>query len=92
MKDGKTILGDFKSSPIAYDSQFIQVAGYHEQEVENGIFDENGNKLSDPLKIDAYIVFPFGAEVLKPEIRFNTEELRSGFRSACVLYKLTNHN
>ena len=91
MKDGKTIIGDFKSSPIAYDSQFIQVAGYDEQQSENGIFDKDGNKLSEPLKIDAYIVFPFGAEVLKPEIRYNTLELRSGFKCATELYKLTNH-
>ncbi len=90
LKDGKRFIGDFKSSKEAYLSQFIQVGGYDEEQSENGFFDSDGNKLSEPLKVDGYVVFPFGGKTFEPVFRFNTEELRQGFRSACVLYKLSN--
>lgn len=90
MKDGKTLIGDFKSSKEAYLSQFIQIAGYDLQQEENGILTNDGEKLSDPLKIDGYVVFPFGGKEFVPAFRYNTDELKEGFKSACVLYKLSN--
>lgn len=93
MKNGKTILGDFKSSKEAYLSHFIQIAGYDLQQEENGIFNDKGYKLSGTIKIDGYCVFPFGSD--RPfddavDMRFNTEELREGFKSCVTLYKLQN--
>jgi len=90
MKDGKTLIGDFKSSKEAYLSQFIQIAGYDLQQEENGILTNDGEKLSNPLKVDGYVVFPFGGKEFVPAFRYNTEELKEGFKSACVLYKLSN--
>jgi len=89
-KNGKICVGDFKSSKEAYDSQFIQCAGYDEQQSENGIFNEGGYQLSGPLKIEEYYVFPFGSDKFLVDVRHNTEELREGFRSCVVLHKLTN--
>lgn len=91
MKDGKRLIGDFKSSKEAYLSQFIQIAGYDLQQEENGFFTSEGENISPPLKVDGYVVFPFGAEVFEPAFRYNTEELKEGFRSALVLYKLMNN-
>jgi len=88
LKDGKICLGDFKSSPVAYQNQFIQIAGYDLQQSENGIFTSNGYKLSEPLKIDCYYVFPFGSDEFKVEPRFNLDELKNGFRACVTLYKL----
>ena len=91
MKDGKTLIGDFKSSKEAYLSQFIQIAGYDLQQEENGILTKDGEKLSDPLKVDGYVVFPFGGKEFVPAFRYNTAELKEGFKSAVVLYKLSNN-
>lgn len=91
-KEGKLMLGDFKSSKEAYLSQFIQIAGYDLQLGENGVFDKDGKPviLNHKAKIDGYVVFPFGATKFEPAFRYNTEELREGFKSALVLYKLIN--
>ena len=90
-KNGKICIGDFKSSKECYDSQFIQVAGYDIQQSENGILNEGGYKLGEPQKIEAYYVFLFGSDKFEVGVRYNVEELKKGFESCCVLYKLTNY-
>lgn len=90
MKDGKRLIGDFKSSKEAYISQFVQIAGYDLQQEENGLFTEKGENISPPLKVDGYVVFPFGAKEFEPVFRYNTGELKEGFKSALVLHKLVN--
>ena len=89
-KDGQIGIIDFKSSKEAYDSQFIQIAGYDLQVRENGGFDKDGNKMLEPVEANHYIVFPFGAEKLEAVSKFNVEELREGFKSALTLHKLLN--
>ena len=84
-------MGDFKSSKEAYLSQFIQVAGYDIQQSENGFFSATGEKISDPLKVDGYVIFPFGGKTFEPSFKYNTAELKKGFESACVLYKVLNN-
>jgi hypothetical protein len=89
LKDGKIAIIDFKSSKEAYQSQFIQIAGYDLELSETGGYTAKGEKmftLESP--ISAYVVFPFGAKNPEPAFRYNTEELRKGFESALVLYKL----
>lgn len=55
-KDGEVFIDDLKTSKSVYESQLIQAGVYHYQLLENGIFDKDGNKLSDPIKIDGYSV------------------------------------
>lgn len=91
LKDGKTVIIDFKSSKEAYESQFIQCAGYDLQITENGGYTKNGAKvLTLENKIDGYIIVPFGSDVVEPVFRWNVEELKDAFRACLTLYKLTN--
>lgn len=92
LKDGRLVIIDFKSSREAYLSQFFQAAGYDIEASENGIVDSNGNlllKLDRP--IDGYAIFPFGAEKVEPEFRFDTARLRKGFEACVELYKVINN-
>lgn len=90
-KEGKVGIIDFKSSREAYISQFIQIALYDLEISENGVLDAQGNLKCELEKpVDHYIVFPFGAEVVEPQIRYNVGELREGARACVALYKLTN--
>lgn len=91
MKDGKVAIIDFKSSKEAYESQFIQIAGYDIQLRENGRFRADGNIAGTSLEAEEYIVIPFGAEKFEPVYRYNTEQLREAFISALKIYKLINH-
>lgn len=89
LNDGSYVIIDFKSSKDAYQSQFIQCAGYDIQISENGWLDNKGEmigKLDKP--ISQYIIVPFGADKIEPKFRHNVDELREGFRSAVKLYKL----
>lgn len=91
LNDGKIGIIDFKSSKESYESQFIQIAGYDLQISENGGFNEKGYpmfKLEKP--IDFYAVVPFGSEKFTVDMRYNVDELKEGFKSAVVLWKLTN--
>ncbi len=94
LKDGTYAIIDFKSSREAYDSQFIQAAGYALQIEENGIFDADGNvlnkgqKLSKPISI--LIIFPFGAKKVEPVIKTNVLNFKNGFIAATQLYRLLN--
>lgn len=91
LKDGKTVIIDFKSSKEAYESQFIQCAGYDLQITENGGYTKDGVKvLTLKDKIDGYIIVPFGAEKVEPVFRWNTGELKEAFEACLKLYKLTN--
>lgn len=90
LKDGRTAIIDFKSSREAFISQFIQVALYDIQVSESGLFDEEGNRLRDAIKVDTYFIFPFGAVDVKPAERKDTEELKKGALGAVELYKLIN--
>lgn len=92
LKDGRHVIIDFKSSKEAYTSQFIQCAGYAIQLEENNILDSTGyvQRIVD-WKFDGVIIFPFGADKVEPQAKWNMEELKQGFESAVTLYKLTNN-
>ncbi len=90
MKNGKVAIIDFKSAKEAYDSMFLQVAGYDLQQAENGIFDADGNKILEPQNVEEYYVIPFGSPEFKVDKRTATEELRDGFKAAVTLHKLLN--
>jgi len=91
LKNGKTIIIDFKSSKEAYLSQHWQCIGYAIQVEENGWYDSEGNlvgKLESP--IDYVCIVPFGAEKVEPQFYYNVEEGKKAFEAEIVLYKLLN--
>lgn len=91
-KQGKVGIIDFKSAKEAYISYFIQIAGYDLQINENGGYDADGKKILElPKPIDYYLVFPFGAEKPEAITNYDIEPLKEGFKSALVLYKLTEN-
>lgn len=90
MLDGKIAIIDFKSSKEAYESQFIQIAGYDIQLSENGGFNNKGERTLEPISAQEYIVIPFGAPKFEVFYRFNTEQLRRNFESALDIYKTLN--
>src|SRR3990167_2529424 len=89
LNDGRYAIIDFKSAKEAYVNHFIQVAGYAIQTDKNGLFSEDGehSKKLDK-KIEVLIVVPFGANEVKPEIKYNIEDYKTGFRHAVGLYRL----
>ena len=91
MNDGTLAVIDFKSAKEAYDSHFLQTAGYALQIEENGMWDSKGihNKKLDK-KFQTLIVVPFGAEEIKPVVRQYqlVEESKRGFVLAVELYRI----
>jgi len=90
MKDESIAIIDFKSSKEAYDSQFIQVAGYDIEQSENGIFDANGERILEPQKVAWYYIIPFGAPEFIAIGKTASQEFKDGFRAAVTLHKLIN--
>jgi hypothetical protein len=91
LNDGKIAIIDFKSSKEAYLSQFFQACGYAIQIEENGFFDENGlllGKIEKP--VDLVIVFPFGADEIKPCTYWDMEGGKKAFECMAYLHKITN--
>lgn len=91
LKNGKTIIIDFKSSKEAYLSQFWQCVGYAIQIEENGWFNSEGilqGKLEAP--IDYVCIVPFGATNVEPQFYYNMEEGKEAFHAEIKLYKLLN--
>lgn len=95
-KDGTYGLLDFKSAKEAYDSHFMQNAGYDIAIVENGILTKDGETVIDPFEapfFSHYAVLPFGMP--EPTVVFNDEEngktveaYRYGFEACVTLHKL----
>jgi hypothetical protein len=89
LNNGQIALIDFKSSKDAYDSHFIQAAGYALQIEQNGLWDSSGKHtktLDQP--IDQLIIVPFGAPVVEPVIKFNVTDFKQGFVDCVHLYRL----
>jgi RecB family exonuclease len=86
LKDGTLAIIDFKSSKEAYFSQFVQCALYDLQ-LQNGGYDQDGNKILEPIKVNSYIVCPFGAENFAPRQETNIK-LQSVAKAAIEIYRL----
>jgi len=89
-KDGSFGIIDFKSSKDAYTSQFIQIALYDIMLTENGLLDSKGEKKGEWLGANTYVVFPFGMEVPKPQIRYDVDKYRRGAEAVSFIYDLVN--
>lgn len=91
LKDGKTVIIDFKSSKEAYMSQFWQCVGYAMQIEENGWYDRDGiqlGKLEQP--IDYVCVVPFGAPKVEPQFFYDIQGGKEAFLAEVYLYKKLN--
>lgn len=88
MKDGRRVLGDFKSSPKAYTDHFIQCALYDIQMAENGLFNRDGKRIGDWTLADGYCVFPFRSKPFTPEFVWAAEQYREGAESAVKIYNI----
>jgi hypothetical protein len=87
--EDRIIAGDFKSSKEAFFDQFLQIAGYDTALTENGGLDKDGNELFRlPGSIKGYCVVPFGAEKPTPNLQYDVESYKEGFKSALTLHKL----
>ena len=87
---GRVIAGDFKSSKEAYFDQYIQLAGYDLEISESGGLTANGDKIFElENPIQGYCVIPFGGNILTPEMEYDVEKWRQGFKSTLELYKLS---
>lgn len=85
----RVVAGDFKSSKEAYFEQFLQIGGYDIALTENGGLDKDGNKkfnLTAPIQ--AYCIIPFGAATITPNLQYDVESYKEGFKSALTLHKL----
>ena len=89
LHDGRYAVIDFKSAKEAYVNHFIQASGYAIQIDRNGLFSEDGEHSKKLDKnIEVLIVVPFGAQEVKPDIKYNIEDYKTGFRHAVGLYRL----
>ena len=87
---GLKILSDLKSREKVYFSDFVQIGGYGEGIAQNGIYDDSGNKLFEPMVFDGYAVFPLTEKFTEPVIRKDTARWRETFKYAAGLYKSKN--
>ncbi len=92
LKDGTLAIIDFKSAKEAYYGYFVQMGGYATAIAENGLFAADGSCIhvmagfTHPVRFGAFIVFPFGATDVRPDIRRNTALFERNFESAVDLY------
>ena len=94
--DGNLALLDFKSAKDAYDSHFMQNAGYDIAISENGILTKDGDLVISPEMFtkgfNHYSVMPFGMD--DPDVihSFDREktpyDYKAGFEACVVLHKL----
>lgn len=91
LKNGEYAIIDFKSSKEAYISQFLQIGGYALQIEENGVYDSEGTFIEKfDKEFTQYIVVPFGASDITPQIRTDVKKLKDCFKACLMLYKLIN--
>lgn len=88
MKDGRTVLLDFKSSKEPYYSQMVQVAGYALQVAEKGILTRSGQSVLPPMKIDEIVVVAFGSDDIKTRAAQNIKDFTDAFIGCLLNYKL----
>lgn len=90
LNDGRLVIIDFKSSKEAYKSQFCQCGGYAIQIENNGLYNADGKKIGGigASKFNAFVVVPFGAEIVEPVIEEDVEKFKKGFKLGVELYRV----
>lgn len=88
-RHGKYGLLDFKSAQEAYDSHFMQNAGYDIAISENGIFTKTGELILEMDKLfNHYAVLPYGLPEPQVSLKENTLDYQEGFEACVTLHKL----
>src|SRR3990167_4678592 len=90
-RDGKTYLGDYKSAKVSYHENWVQMALYDTQIMENGVLDKEGNIIGETPVIDGYALFPFGGKIL-PDYRYNMKDYWKAGEGVVDNYRLINLN
>jgi hypothetical protein len=76
-KDGKTYLGDIKTSKSIYPSHFIQMGLYDCQQGENGFYTAKGEKIGESVNLEAYTIVNLPKEGgIKTKTLYDVEGLR----------------
>jgi hypothetical protein len=92
-KQGRVAIMDFKSSKVAYMTQYWQCAAYDMQITENGGYNQAGEKIFDlPAPISYYAIFPFGADNPSPSLEFDVGGCKEAFLHMLYLYKKLPQN
>lgn len=89
-KQGKFVLGDFKSSKEAYFNHWVQAGGYHRQIEENGLYNADGSVLiarKDLPPIDYHAIFCAGKSLAEPFFNYDTARTRRAFEYCIRLYQ-----
>jgi hypothetical protein len=90
-RHGKYGLLDFKSAQEAYDSHFMQNAGYDIAISENGIFTKEGELIMEmEQRFSHYAVLPYGLPEPQVSRKENTLDYQEGFEACVTLYRLMN--
>lgn len=92
LKDGRRVIGDFKSSQSAFPDMYLQTALYDLLLNHSGGLDREGNKLFEWELADGYVIFPFRSEPFTPEFRWNAEDWRKAAKFTVFLYNLMEIN
>ena len=88
-KDGKTYLADFKSSKVSYHENWVQMALYDMELMENGVLSKEGDLLGETPVIQGYALFPFGGNVA-PDYRYNLKDYWHAGKGVVDNYRLMN--
>jgi len=89
-KQNKFVLGDFKSSKVAYFNHWVQVGGYHCQIEENGLYNADGSVLLSRQslpQISYHAIFCAGKSLAKPFFNLATARTRRAFNYVLEMYK-----
>lgn len=92
LKSGVYMLADVKSAKDAYFDHYAQLGGYDIQIEENGVFTEDGRKLSVKLKpFTLHGVFAFGGKdgFKAPVVRHTVDLHKRAFKYATALFNCT---
>ena len=87
LKDGRYVIGDFKSNPNVYFNMYMQAALYDLQQAENGFYTADGEKIGEPLDISAYNIYTFGGGFNAHEY-VNMKDIREAAKGLVKINKL----
>jgi len=91
-KEGRLLILDFKSAKEVYPSHFFQCGACDLEISHSGVLDKEGNLIYDlkGRKIDYYAVLPFGSSEPGPQLCFDVDAMKEGFKATLTINKIIN--